>query len=155
MAKKALRFLLVEDHAGVSGLMVRILRTRWPECTIDATGRRDLAWNHINLEPAYDLIVVDGELEDGHGSDLVQLFSRERGVTRPGGTVHRGAQPRWLGISGDMMSLVKHENAGCHGTLKKPFGVEEFMAAVQRCLYPESFPHVEAHAELERAVAVG
>ena len=152
---KALRFLLVEDNPEICGLLQQILRSKWPDCHTDVTGRRTQAWNLLNLEPDYDLVIVDGQLEDGHGSDLVELFARERATTRTGGKVHRLPQPRFLGISGDASSLVKHENAGCHGTLLKPFTAEQLLAAVQRILYPESFADVAAHPNLDRAVAAG
>jgi len=122
-ASAAARILLVEDEGLVALPLVQALgraghTVRYFENGLDA-------WRHLEEAPsAYDLLVVDVNLPGMNGVDIVD---RARKARYPG---------RILMVSGrftssDMSALTR---LGIDHSLAKPFDMETFLSAVQRCL---------------------
>ena len=67
-------------------------------------------------------MMVDGNLEDGYGADLVST------------TRHAHAGVPFLGMSGDPGCVKDLEQAGCQATLAKPFDLTELIETIALCL---------------------
>ena len=106
-----LSILIVEDDPQLSSLLVRALRRQYPGSEIEAT---DLIQDgyYILMEPhKIDLAIVDGELPDGRGAQLVESVIKS----------HIG--PPFLGISGNPDEVKELCLAGCHQVLPRPLPI--------------------------------
>ena len=130
---KTFSILIVEDDPITRQVLIRMLGKILPGVRLIATPRIGEARTHLDNE-AFDLVMVDGQLEDGCGPELVE------------GADH--ASVPFLGVSGDFELLKQLQQAGCRETLAKPFDLSELIEAVALCLGAEEETDVHTVGKL-------
>lgn len=113
--------LLVEDDAGLAGLLERVLTGERYDVTIAGDGHRGL---HLALARRFDVLVVDRGLPAIEGLDLVARL-RAGGLTTP---------VLVLSARGTTQDRVDGLDAGAEDYLTKPFELVELLARLRALL---------------------
>lgn len=121
-----MKMLIVEDDVQLRGLIERALRAWYPYVEIESTGYITQAHNLLLSGELIDAAIVDGELLDGYGADLVEAIVRSHGG------------PPFLGISGRPDCLEALGMAGCQAVLHKPFSITELTDALNGLLFADA-----------------
>ena len=114
-----IRVLLVDDHASFRESLALLLE-REPDITV--VGQAGSLAEARPLLPGVDIAIVDLDLPDGHGSELVQ----ELRAVNPDGMV------LILTASSSRADLARTVEAGATGALHKSVGTGEIIRAVRR-----------------------
>jgi len=123
-AGRALRLLLVEDHADTAAVLVRLLRRTGYEVVHAATVGAALEAAERELAgPGLDLVVSDLGLPDGSGIDLMRKLSRTRRL--------RGIALSGFGMRAD---LAESKAAGFSRHLIKPVNIALLRGAITEVL---------------------
>ena len=132
---RALRILLVEDHADTAAALVYLLR-RWGHSVThagDVTSALAAAGGAGASagEQAFDLVISDIGLPDGSGLEVMRRLARE---DKNGHGRKRESQLHGIAISGRAMDedLEKSRSAGFAEHLIKPISIEHLRAAIGR-----------------------
>ncbi len=116
-----MKVLLIENDTGV----VSLLRKRFPGrgFVVDTVsdGRRGVSFARVN---EYDLIIIDPDLPDMHGEDVIRSIRRQD-LSPP---------ILMLAAIGDVSSKVRCLNTGADDYLVSPFDVEELVARMRALL---------------------
>jgi DNA-binding response OmpR family regulator len=116
-----MRLLVVEDNPEMANLLTSVLRDA---CyAVDRASSGTEAAELVDLED-YDLILLDWEIPEPTGLDLVQTWRRQ-GLQMP---------ILMLTVRDDVEDRVKGLDAGADDYLAKPFSVSEMLARVRSLL---------------------
>lgn len=115
------KILIIEDDPQITKILKLNLKLGGYE-TESASSVQD-AWNKIN-EDQYDLLLLDVGLPDGSGFDLCER-TRENGLDTP---------IIFLSARTDESSVVKGIQKGADDYIRKPFGLEELKARIDKFL---------------------
>jgi DNA-binding NarL/FixJ family response regulator len=121
-SRAPIRVLLVEDH---SAFRQALALTFTMESDIEVIGQaRTIAEAHqvIQSDNPIDVAVLDLDLPDGHGADLIQVLH----------AVHPAAQALILTASGGRRVLARAVEAGAAGVLHKSVDLDAIVSAVRR-----------------------
>lgn len=111
------RILVIDDEHGIRSLTARALTLAGFTVTQAATGHEGL---DIALREPYDLVLLDLNLPDLHGEELLGRLHRQR----PGQAVLI-----WS-ASGDRHAVTRCCSLGAYGYLAKPFTLTELVRSV-------------------------
>ncbi|HEY5336497.1 MAG TPA: response regulator transcription factor, partial [Mycobacteriales bacterium] len=112
------RLLLVEDDAGLAGLLLRLLSAEGYAVTCAADGQRAL---HVGLTQTFQVVVLDRTLPARDGLDVLRAW-RTHGVLTP---------TLMLSARGTPDDRVVGLDAGAEDYLTKPFEVAELLARLR------------------------
>jgi CheY-like chemotaxis protein len=87
----------------------------------------------------YDIVVTDADMPRVDGVQLCRFVKGQH------------ADIRVIGISGDLSALKEMKNAGADICLPKPFGLDEFQAAIENRIHAPSSRKVFAASSLDLA----
>lgn len=123
----ARRILVIDDEPGIRSLTARALTLAGFTVALAATGRRGLS---IALRQSCDLVVLDLDLPDLGGEELLRQLCRER--------------PRQAVLicsaTGDGHMANRCRSLGASGYLAKPFTLNELIRSVtETCPQPQAF----------------
>ena len=122
--------LLVVDDQPVHRLCARVmLQYAWPGCVVEEAN--SLRWARAFLaERHYDLMLIDLQLPDGFGLELLHDHNNSRRWGQPRPTIPAVA------MSSDRTPehLLACSRAGLDVLLDKPLQTDELIRAVSRCL---------------------
>lgn len=123
----ARRILVIDDEPGIRSLTARALTLAGFTVALAATGRRGLS---IALRQSCDLVVLDLDLPDLGGEELLRQLCRER---------PRQAVLIWS-ATGDGHTANRCRSLGASGYLAKPFTLNELIRSVtETCPQPQAF----------------
>lgn len=126
------RILVVDDDKSARELLVEVLG-RWGY-SIQSAPDGGKAWNLLNEEPLYDLVITDLNMPVLDGLELLQLI-RERSL--PVGVILLTNAPGH-GV------VTRARALGAFAVLAKPHDLEELMRAVQLALHEASLRRKQA-----------
>ena len=127
-----MRILLVEDEVELQRLIIRLVRRGLDhDAVVVATDNLVEAWEQLSGPTPFDLVIMDGNLPDGNGWDLV---------------VRLEGRYRVLGISADRDALEQLRRAGCALTLEKPFSIDDLLTSIQTLHNGEEPSHASSRA---------
>jgi two-component system response regulator QseB len=112
------RLLLVEDDAGLSDLLLRLLSAEGYAVTPVADGQRAL---HVGLTQTFQVVVLDRTLPARDGLEVLRAW-REHGVLTP---------TLVLSARGTATDRVVGLDAGAEDYVVKPFDVAELLARLR------------------------
>lgn len=115
------RILIVEDHRVLAEMLAEALTERGHEVQMASDGMDGL---HRVTQERHDVAVVDLRLPKLSGAEVIRRMRQER------------VELRILAISGlaGPVEMAEVVEAGADGALAKPFGNDEFIAAVEKLL---------------------
>jgi CheY-like chemotaxis protein len=87
----------------------------------------------------YDVVVTDADMPRVDGRQLCRFVKAQRP------DIHV------IGMSGDLSALKELENAGADICLPKPFGLDEFLSAIEKRIHAPSSRNVFAASNLDLA----
>ena len=120
------RVLIVEDDPTTSAMLVGLVRRQQWEC--DACDMLDAAWKQLCARP-FDILLLDLNLPDGEGTDLLQKVRRS-----PAGELPDPKLPVLvISARSQLRSRLTALDLGADGYVIKPVHLEE-VAAVMRAL---------------------
>lgn len=115
--RSGMRLLVIEDDPGLADGIVDLFTHQGYECDVTSTA---FAGIEKGMTFAYDCLIVDVQLPDGNGIDVVAEL-RQLGSTAP---------VLVLTVQNEPLDRVRGLNAGADDYLGKPFDTEELMARV-------------------------
>jgi DNA-binding NarL/FixJ family response regulator len=132
-----IRVLLVEDHAALRQALAIALSMQNDIEVVGQTGTLAEARGRLN---GVDVVVLDIDLEDGNGLDLIPDISR----------ISPQTQVLVLTASGSRLEVARAIMQGAGGVLHKSVGLEEIVDAVRRVAAGETLFSAEDVVELVR-----
>ena len=112
---------IIDDHQSVRSCLSRVMRLERVRAQVFASAEEYLAYP---APAAPSCLVVDMQLPGMGGFALAQLLERERSPLPP--TIFISAHE-------DLLAAVEH-NRLTHGTLRKPFEMDDLLALVKPLL---------------------
>jgi len=120
------RVLIVEDDPTTSAMLVGLVRRQQWDC--EARDTLDAAWKLLREQP-FDFLLLDLNLPDGEGTDLLQKLRR----TGPGELPDPKTPVLVISARSQLRSRLTALDLGADGYVIKPVHLEE-VAAVMRAL---------------------
>jgi DNA-binding response OmpR family regulator len=121
MSSAVNRVLVVDDDAGVRGLVAAVLRRHRVDVAEAASGAEAIA--HIDAEH-YDAVILDLMMPGGSGFDVIAHIQRTKTVLP------------CIVISAASQQTIDRARAepGVHAVLRKPFDIQELVREVRACI---------------------
>jgi two-component system OmpR family response regulator/two-component system response regulator QseB len=120
------RVLIVEDDPTTSAMLVGLVRKQQWEC--DASDTLDAAWKRLRAQP-FDMVLLDLNLPDGEGTDLLQKVRRCSAGELPDPKI----PVLVISARSQLRTRLTALDLGADGYVIKPVHLEE-VAAVMRAL---------------------
>ena len=120
-ASRALHILLVEDHVDTADAMAELLRVVGHRVTVaGSVGEALAAAERVQAEGAFDLVLSDLGLPDGHGADLMRELKSRYGLP--------GVAVSGYGTESDVRRSLA---SGFSAHLVKPIDVPRLLTAIR------------------------
>ena len=121
------RILIVEDDPTTSAMLVGLVRRQQWDC--DASDTLEVAWKYLRTRP-YDVLLLDLNLPDGEGTDLLQKVRRSRTGELP--------DPKTpvlvISARSQLRTRLTALDSGADGYVIKPVHLEEVAAVIRALL---------------------